>query len=117
MLFRSLSFVGIFGLLAFAVARYFPPLDPVRLAMIAVVFFCFGPVMRRCLMLGQTTPLVVLLFGVVYLLAREKRDRLAGLVSPGPNAQPLRKENEHETGQTAQLSGLGRKLLGLDRWG
>lgn len=75
-----LSFVGIFGLLAFAVARYFPPLDPVRLAMIALVFFCFGPVMRRCLMLGQTTPLVVLLFGVVYLLAREQRDRLAGLV-------------------------------------
>ena len=75
-----LSFVGIFGLLAFAVARYFPPLDPVRLAMIALVFFSFGPVMRRCLILGQTTPLVVLLFGVVYLLAREQRDRLAGLV-------------------------------------
>ena len=75
-----LAFAGIFALLAFAVARYFPPLDPARLALIAVVFFCFAPVMRRCLVLGQTTPLMVLLLGVVYLLARERRDRLAGLV-------------------------------------
>ncbi len=76
----ALAFVGIFGLLAFAVARHFPPLDPLRLAIVALVFFSFGPVMRRCLMLGQTTPLMVLLFAVVYLLAREHRDRLAGLV-------------------------------------
>lgn len=75
-----LAFAGIFALLALAVARHFPPLDPARLAVVALVFFSFGPVMRRCLMLGQTTPLMVLLFGVVYLLARRQRDRLAGLV-------------------------------------
>lgn len=72
------SFAGLFALLLLALARYFPPLDPERAAGMALVFFCFGPVMRRCLSLGQTTPLLVLLFAVVYLLARAGRERSAG---------------------------------------
>jgi hypothetical protein len=74
------SFVLLFVLLVYALARAFPPLDPVRLALLALVFFSFAPVMRRCLSLGQTTPLMVLLFAVVYLLVRAGRDRWAGLV-------------------------------------
>ena len=46
------------------------------------------------------------------------RDRLAGLVIEvtGVTKWKLRNEKEHERGQTAKLSPLGRKLLGLDRW-
>ncbi len=38
------------------------------------------------------------------------RNRMAGFGGE-------RKEKEHESGQTAELTLLGRKLLGLDRWG
>lgn len=38
------------------------------------------------------------------------RDRLAGF---GENRQ----EKEHRQGETAELTALGRKLLGLDHWG
>jgi hypothetical protein len=72
------SFVLVFVLLLYALARYFGPLDPARAAVVALVFFSFAPVMRRCLALGQTTPTMVLLFVTVYLLAREGRNRLAG---------------------------------------
>ena len=46
------------------------------------------------------------------------RDRLAGLVIEvtGVTTWKLRNEKEHQTAQTAELSPLGRKLLGLDRW-
>lgn len=44
------------------------------------------------------------------------QDRLAGLLSSNPDAPPLRQEKEHQKGHTAELSELGRKLLGLDRW-
>lgn len=72
------SFAGLFALLLLALARYFPPLDPARAAGVALVFFCFAPVMRRCLSLGQTTPLLVLVFAAVYLLARAGWERSAG---------------------------------------
>ncbi len=74
------SFVLVFALLVYALGRHFPPLDPARVVVVALVFFSFAPVMRRCLTLGQTTPLMVLLFVIVYLLARAGRDRWAGLV-------------------------------------
>ena len=46
------------------------------------------------------------------------RDRLAGLVIEVTGVTwELRNEKEHQTGQTAELSPLGRKLLGMDRWG
>jgi hypothetical protein len=73
-------FALVFGLLLFAVHRYFPPLDLPRAALVALVFFAFAPVMRRCLALGQTTPLLVVVFALVYLLAREGRGRWAGLL-------------------------------------
>ena len=46
------------------------------------------------------------------------RDRLAGLVIEvtGITTWKLRNEKEHQTGQTAELSPLGQKLLGLDQW-
>ena len=46
------------------------------------------------------------------------RDRLAGLVIEvtGITTWELRNEKENQIGQTAELSPLGRKLLGLDRW-
>ncbi len=74
------SFAAVFGLLLYALARYYPPLTPVQVAVVALVFFSFGPVMRRCLSLGQTTPLMLLLFAFVYLLARAGRDRWAGVL-------------------------------------
>ena len=72
-----------FALLLAAVARFFPPLSVEGVAWVAVVFWLFAPVLRRCLMLGQTTPLMVLLFAIVYWLARSGRPRGAGLVLGG----------------------------------
>jgi len=72
------SFVLTFALLLFAVARWFPPLDPGRAALVTLIFFAFAPVMRRCLVLGQTTPLLVLAFCGVYLLVRAGWPRSGG---------------------------------------
>ncbi len=49
---------------------------------------------------------------------RAWRERLAGLVIEvtGKKTWELRNEKEHQRGQTAELSSLGRKLLGLDGW-
>jgi hypothetical protein len=45
------------------------------------------------------------------------RNNLAGLIVEATDSTwELRKEKEHAVGQTANLSPLGRKLLGLDRW-
>ena len=45
------------------------------------------------------------------------RNRLAGNANEGTDGKwNLREEKEHAVGQTAKLSPLGRKLLGLDRW-
>lgn len=74
------SLVGTFALLLFAVKRGFPPLDPVAVAVVAAVWFSFTPVMLRCLSLGQTTPLMVLLFTGVYLLCKSGHDKSAGLL-------------------------------------
>ena len=49
---------------------------------------------------------------------RAWRERLAGLVIEvtGKKSWELRNEKEHQSGQTADLSPLGRKLLGMDGW-
>ena len=73
------SFGLAFALLLWAVARYFPPLGPVQIAVVAAIFLAFAPVMRRCLTLGQTTPLMVLLFAAVVLMPSS--DRLLHLMS------------------------------------
>ena len=44
------------------------------------------------------------------------RNNLAGVIGANIGSRELRKEKEHAVGQTANLSPLGRKLLGLDRW-
>jgi hypothetical protein len=72
------SFGLCFALLLWAVAQHFPPLTMVHVAIVALIFFAFAPVMRRCLTLGQTTPLLVLLFGAVYLLCRAGYPKLSG---------------------------------------
>jgi alpha-1,2-mannosyltransferase len=74
------SFALLFALLLLALKRHFPPLDLERAALVALVFFAFAPVMRRCLTLGQTTPLLVMLFCVVYLLVRAGYERSGGLL-------------------------------------
>jgi hypothetical protein len=74
------SFVGTFGMLLYAANRHFPPLDLERAALATVVFLAFAPVMRRCLTLGQTTPLLVLSLCAVYLLMRAGWERTAGIL-------------------------------------
>jgi hypothetical protein len=74
------SFVATFALLLFALRRHFPPLDLERIALATLIFFAFAPVMRRCLTLGQTTPLLVLALCAVYLLVRAGWERSAGLL-------------------------------------
>ncbi len=45
------------------------------------------------------------------------RNNLAGVIVEGTGRNwELRKEKEHAIGETAELSPLGRKLLGLDKW-
>jgi len=72
------SFVATLGLLTWSVRRHFPPLDLTRFAAVGVIALAFAPVVRRCLALGQTTPMMVLAFALVYLLMRAGRPRSAG---------------------------------------
>ena len=45
------------------------------------------------------------------------RNNLAGLIVEGTGRNwELRKEKEHAIGETAELSPLGQKLLGIDSW-
>lgn len=72
------SLVATFALLLVALARFFPPLTGPRALLAGAVFLGFAPVMRRCLDLGQSTPLVVLALAAMYLLARERQRACAG---------------------------------------
>ena len=60
------------------VARHFGPLTPLRAALALAVMLCFAPVLRRCLVLGQSTPVVVLLLALFHLAAREGYRKLGG---------------------------------------
>jgi hypothetical protein len=72
------SFVATFAVLLFGIRRYFEPLTPARALLAAAVFLAFAPVLRRCLALGQTTPMMVLLFALAWLLYRGGKPWLTG---------------------------------------
>lgn len=77
---QVLSFVTSFALLLWGLRRHLPPLTAAGALLAGAVFLCFGPVLRRCLVLGQTTPMVLLGMVGVWLLCRAQRPRLAGLL-------------------------------------
>ncbi len=72
------SFVATYGLLLVAIRRHFAPLTPPRAALAGGIFLLFAPILHRCLALGQTTPMMVCLFALVYLSYRKPMRRLAG---------------------------------------
>ncbi len=74
------SFAATFCVLLAGMHRFFGPLTWVNAAFAGAIFLCFAPLLRRCLDLGQTTPMVVLLFALVFLAARSGMERLAGLL-------------------------------------
>jgi hypothetical protein len=74
------SFVAAFALLLWGASRYLPPLTPARAAIASAIFVCFAPLLRRSLIQGQTTPMMLLLLVAVWLLCRAQRNRTAGLL-------------------------------------
>ena len=74
------SFVAAFALLLWGVRRFLPPLTPARAALASAIFVCFAPLLRRSLIQGQTTPMMMLLLAVVWLLCRARWNRTAGLL-------------------------------------
>lgn len=77
---QVVCFVATFGLLLHHVHRFFAPLTLPKFALASVIFVSFAPLLRRCLVLGQTTPLMMLLFALVLLWVRSGLPRLAGTV-------------------------------------
>jgi len=72
------AILGALAVLLAAVRAFLPPLDARRAMLAAAVYFAFAPIMHRSLLLGQTTPLMVLLLAVSYALASRGRSWLAG---------------------------------------
>ncbi len=76
---QLLAFAATLGLLLWGVSRHLAPLTPVGAALAVGVFLAFAPVLRRCLELGQTTPLVLLMVASMWIASRAGRPRAAGL--------------------------------------
>jgi len=74
------SFLITFAVLLATLHRFYGPLTPPRALATGVIYLAFAPVLRRCLELGQTTPMVVLLFALLTLAARAGFERVAGVV-------------------------------------
>jgi hypothetical protein len=72
------SYVATFALLLYGIRRHFGPLTPPRALLAGAIFLAFAPVLRRCLALGQTTPMMVLLFALLWLVYRESWPRVTG---------------------------------------
>ena len=72
------AILGALAALLAAMRTSLPPLDARRAMLAAAVYFAFAPIMHRSLVLGQTTPLMVLLLTVFYALASRGRSWLAG---------------------------------------
>ena len=77
---QVLSYLATGLLLLLVIRRHAPPLDPVQGALVALVLFAFAPVLRRCLVLGQTTPMMVLLLACFVLAVRAGGQRTAGVL-------------------------------------
>lgn len=80
---QVLSFAASFALLLWGIRRYLPPLTAEAALLAGAVFWCFAPMLRRCLVLGQTTPMMLLGVTGVWLLCRAGRPRLGGLLLGG----------------------------------
>jgi hypothetical protein len=74
------SYVATFAVVLLAIRRHLPPLTPARALLAGAILLCFAPVLRRCLVLGQTTPMLVLLLACAYAAMRAGRPRLAGVL-------------------------------------
>ena len=72
------SLAASFGVVLLLLARHFPPLTAARALAVAMLLLCFAPVMRRCLVLGQATPFVVLLLALFQLAVHEGWRKLGG---------------------------------------
>jgi hypothetical protein len=77
---QTSSFVAAFALLLWGIRRFLPPLTPARVALASAIFVCFAPLLRRSLIQGQTTPMMVLLLAAIWLLCRARWNRTAGLL-------------------------------------
>ncbi len=75
---QVVSYFATCALVLACIRRYFAPLSPAKVVLAALVFASFAPVLRRCLVLGQTTPMLVLLFALIYWLIRAGWLRVAG---------------------------------------
>jgi hypothetical protein len=74
------SFVAAFALVLWGARRFLPPLTLARAALASAIFVCFAPLLRRSLIQGQTTAMMVLLLAAVWLLCRARWNRTAGLL-------------------------------------
>jgi hypothetical protein len=72
------SILGGLAVLLAAMRTTFAPLGARHAMLAAAVYFAFAPIMHRSLVLGQTTPVMVLLLAVFYALECRGRSWLAG---------------------------------------
>lgn len=72
------SFVATFGLLLISIRKFFAPLSWLGTTCAGAIYLSFAPVMRRCLELGQTTPMMVFVLALVLFFARSGATRIAG---------------------------------------
>jgi hypothetical protein len=77
---QVISFVLTYGVLVAFVRQFYAPLSGLLLLASSAIFLCFSPLMLRCLDLGQTTPMMVLLFAGVIFAARSGWVRVSGAV-------------------------------------
>lgn len=75
---QVLSYVGTGAALLFAVRRHGPPLDAPRAALVLSIWAAFIPTLHRCLVLGQSTPMLVFVFALFVLTVQAGRLRGAG---------------------------------------
>jgi hypothetical protein len=71
------SILATVGVLLASVRRFFPPLDADGVLLAVALYFWFAPIMHRSLVLGQTTPIMVLLLAGFHALARRGRRNLS----------------------------------------
>ena len=74
------SIVATLAVLLVCIRRFFPPLDTEGVLIALALYFWFAPIMHRSLVLGQTTPIMVLLLAAFYALARRGKSTISAIV-------------------------------------
>jgi len=74
------SIVAAGGLLVASLRRFLGPLGADGLLLAVALYFWFAPIMHRSLVLGQTTPIMVVLLALFYALARARHTWLSSVV-------------------------------------